>query len=261
MASLNDIETKVQNIIDILTCKSITGTLPLTLTANAGKLFNWEIYGNADGVGVRTKNLFEITTTSTTISGVTFTVDKTAGTITANGTAVTTVYLNLIINVLSGDYYYSGCALGGSASTYDLYAWDKTINGRPKKWDGETNVDGDYGGTSQEIKVDSEHSMQLTIRIRSGYICNNLVFKPMIRPADTTPEFIPYGYQVPITVSQTGQTYKNYVIYIGDSQLTDGETITKSSTGVDIELFEGENTVSTTLTNKPIMEIKYNGGN
>lgn len=48
-----------------------------------------------------------------------------------------------------------------------------------------------------------------------------------------------------------------YDIYIGDSPLTEGETVSKSSTGVDIELFEGENTVSTTLYNKPDMEIKY----
>lgn len=46
-------------------------------------------------------------------------------------------------------------------------------------------------------------------------------------------------------------------IYIGDSPLTEGETVSKTSTGVDIELFEGENTVSTTLYNKPTMEIKY----
>lgn len=46
-------------------------------------------------------------------------------------------------------------------------------------------------------------------------------------------------------------------IYIGDSPLTKGETVSKTSTGVDIELFEGENTVSTTLYNKPEMEIKY----
>jgi hypothetical protein len=48
-----------------------------------------------------------------------------------------------------------------------------------------------------------------------------------------------------------------YDIYIGDSPLTEGETVSKTSTGVDIELFGGENTVSTTLYNKPAMEIKY----
>lgn len=49
----------------------------------------------------------------------------------------------------------------------------------------------------------------------------------------------------------------DYTFYIGDSPLTEGETVSKSSTGVDIELFEGENTISTTLYNKPEMEIRY----
>ena len=387
-----------------LEIKTITGTLPLTVTSKGGNAVDWTIYGN-NNIG---KNLFGITAASTTISGVTFTVNKTAGTITVNGTADSSVYLNLPINVPSDDYYYSGCALGGSPSTYDLYAWDNTISGRPKKWDGETNVDSDYGGTSQEIKVDSEHSMQLTIRIRSGYTCNNLIFKPMLRLADTspefepyqigvgeqtknlleitatsdkaelngikftvdkengiviangqataprtfnvgtitnstsetidyylsggadggseasyfligmgsngrlkkwdgtrdmsgstslenaqqmqipagatgtmriyirngtvcenlvfkpmvrlsntTPEFIPYGYEIPLAISQTGQTDKSYDIFVGSAPLVEGETVSKTSTGTNIELFEGSNTVDTTLTNKPEMTIKY----
>jgi hypothetical protein len=51
-----------------------------------------------------------------------------------------------------------------------------------------------------------------------------------------------------------------YDIYIGDSPLTEGETVSKTSTGVDIELFEGENVVSTTLYNKPTMEIEASYG-
>jgi hypothetical protein len=65
------------------------------------------------------------------------------------------------------------------------------------------------------------------------------------------------GYYVPLTISQQGQPDKTYDIYIGDTPLTEGETVSKTSTGQDIELFEGENTVSTTLYNKPTMEIKY----
>ena len=74
----------------------------------------------------------------------------------------------------------------------------------------------------------------------------------------TAPQaYIPYGYQIPITVSQQGQPDKTVNIYIGDSPLTEGETVSKTSTGQGIELFAGENTVSTTLYNKPAMEIKY----
>lgn len=80
----------------------------------------------------------------------------------------------------------------------------------------------------------------------------------MLVEGSTAPEsFIPYGYKIPLTVSQTGQTDKTVDIFIGDSPLTEGETVSKTSTGVDIELFEGENTVSTTLYNKPETSITY----
>lgn len=81
--------------------------------------------------------------------------------------------------------------------------------------------------------------------------------KICVSEGSTAIPYEPYGYQIPLTVSQQGQTDKSYNIYIGDSPLTEGETVTKTSTGVDIELFEGENTVSTTLYNKPTTEIKY----
>jgi hypothetical protein len=80
----------------------------------------------------------------------------------------------------------------------------------------------------------------------------------MIVKGSTAPDhYIPYGYQIPVTVSQQGQTDKTVDIFIGDSPLTEGKTVSKQSTGVDLELFEGENTVSTTLYNKPDMTITY----
>jgi hypothetical protein len=89
-------------------------------------------------------------------------------------------------------------------------------------------------------------------------IANGQEVDVMLVKGSTAPTtYIPYGYQIPITVSQQGETDKNYDIYIGDSPLTEGETVSKTSTGQDIELFGGENTVSTTLYNKPTMEIKY----
>ena len=80
----------------------------------------------------------------------------------------------------------------------------------------------------------------------------------MLVEGSTVPDhYIPYGYQIPLTVSQQGQPDKSYTFYIGDTPLTEGQQVSKTSTGQDIELFEGENTISTTLYNKPEMEIKY----
>lgn len=87
---------------------------------------------------------------------------------------------------------------------------------------------------------------------------NEIIDTVVIVEGPTAPTtYIPYGYQIPLTISKQGQPDKTVDIYIGDSPLTEGETVSKASTGVDIELFKGENTVSTTLYNKPTMEIKY----
>lgn len=80
--------------------------------------------------------------------------------------------------------------------------------------------------------------------------------KIMIRHSETSDGYIPYGYQIPITVSQQGQPGTNYNIYIGDSPLTEGETVSKTSTGVDIAAIAGTNTISTDLYNKPSMSIE-----
>ena len=89
-------------------------------------------------------------------------------------------------------------------------------------------------------------------------ITPSMISQAMLVEGSTAPDsFIPFGYEIPLTVSQTGQTDKNYDIFIGDSPLTEGETVSKQSTGVDLELFEGENTISTTLYNKPETSITY----
>lgn len=80
-------------------------------------------------------------------------------------------------------------------------------------------------------------------------------YDTMLVEGSTAPQtYIPCGYEVPITVSQDGQTDKNYNVYIGDSPLTEGQSISNTQ---EIEVFEGENTIDTTLYNKPVMEITY----
>ena len=80
-----------------------------------------------------------------------------------------------------------------------------------------------------------------------------IITNVMIVQGSTVPTtYIPYGYEIPISVNNTPQTF-----YIGDSPLTAGQSISKTSTGVDLELSDGENTISTALYNKPKVEIKY----
>jgi hypothetical protein len=245
--------------------KTITGTLPLTFTAKGGNAVDWTISGNSGGVGERTKNSFEIIPSDQTITEtgtLIFATNVENGTITANGTcgsSISTVKQSFMVTPeLAGDYYFSGSFnQTSSTSTFDAYMYDLTAHAFIQKWDGTTRSPYIKGTESQEVKLIEGHSTELTFRVYKNTTVDNLVFKPMLRPADTTPEFIPYGYQVPITISQDGESDKSYEIFIGDAPLGEGETVSKTSTGIDIELFEGENTVSTTLTNKPEMTIKY----
>lgn len=213
-------------------------------------------------VGYSSKNLFEVTANTQTKNGITFTIDKTAGTIKVNGTATAQTQLSIEFNVPSGDYYFSGCPSGGSSSTYDLYAYDRDYSesggGRPRKWDGTTASASDYGNTSQEIKIVGGHETVLTIRIQSGVTVSNKIFKPMIRKgtiADAT--FEPYrsvqtqfdetdtkitetNSKIDITTNGImlssaqmayGKRTKNLIPFVLKSDTLNGITITRSGTG------------------------------
>ena len=270
MASLNNIETKVQNIIDILNCNSITGTLPLTFTSKAGNVVNWTIYGNAEGVGERTKNVLDISSfEDVDLNNVVMILNDDNATVTVHTTEIPTANVQQFLNfdvAETGNYLFSGVPANASNVSLNMFIWDKDANSRAKAWDKTADM------TTQSknslivaVYLEAGVRYQVRLRVQASYGKHEdpVIVSPMIRLDGTTDSFIPYGYQAPITISQLGQTDKNYNFYIGDSLLTEGETISKSSTGVDIELFEGENTVSTTLINKPEMTIKYknNGGN
>lgn len=212
------------------------------------------------GVGQRTKNLISLAGSTQTTSGtVEFTIDGTNGIITANGTCGSTTSRVFCDYTPSETQYvlFSGCPEGGSGTKYDIYCWDVTTGARCTRWDGTTQSDADYGETEREAILLAGHQIQLVVRIMTNFTADNLVFRPMFRLQGSTAGFIPFGYEIPLTISQTGQTDKNYDIYIGSAPLTEGETVSKASTGVDLELFEGENTVSTTLYNKPETSITY----
>ena len=127
------------------------------------------------------KNLLQIPTPTQTINGVTLTVEN--GTVIANGTA--TADITYVINIsgfIEGNYYFSGCADGGSNTKYDVFMWDATTASRPKQWDRTTNAISLFDSSSQgKVYIIPSHSTSLRIRIRSGVVANNLTFKLMIR--------------------------------------------------------------------------------
>jgi hypothetical protein len=240
--SKNYFDTLFAAKLEELGVKTITGTLPLTFTTHtAGAVDNWTIYGNDVGVGQRTANLFNKNAKDTDNGYVNNTYLTSDGGMTGGATAW---YISEYIPINSMLYYTLVNVTGNSTSLcwYDI---TKTyISGF--KYNNQSTITAKAPANAAFCRV--------TIKQSAG--ANEDIF--MLVEGNTAPaNYIPYGYQIPLTVSQQGQTDKNVDIYIGDSPLTEGETVSKQSTGVDLELFEGENTVSTTLYNKPTMTITY----
>lgn len=120
-------------------------------------------------------NLLKITEDTQTINGVTFTVDKAAGTITANGTANQLTFFAFRLEISDGEYILTGCPPTGSDSTYRIDIRD-AISGITF-----TNAV-DYGTGTSAITLSG--NKYFNIRIANGYNCSDLVFKPMIVPAE-----------------------------------------------------------------------------
>ena len=148
------------------------------------------------------KNMLELTANSTTKSGITFTVDRAAGTVTVNGTCTASSYTTLTLgNVVNNgtdpiNLYLSGGAENGSSDLY-LYSQDISVDpvARPKKWDGETSSSSlTDPTTSTEIQIPAGHTVRAVILVRAGTTVENEVFKPMIRDGvyEADPTFEPY---------------------------------------------------------------------
>ena len=238
---------------------STTGTLPLTVTTHtAGEANDWTIYGNAGGVGERTAQLFDGSTIQKgrVDNGVPGYASDTSEATFENGviTFTTTanyrgVYFDLA--EINDDFTLYIGALPNDVYCYlDYYASDQSYLTRTTL----SSFSSFPYTYSREMPNDAKYVRLSLQKTAAGLAtCSSIV---LVEGSTAPTSYIPYGYEIPLTISQTGQTDKNYDIYIGDSPLTEGETVSKTSTGVDIELFEGENTISTTLYNKPSMSIE-----
>lgn len=129
---------------------------------------------------ITSKNLLNITGTTATVNSVTFTVS--GNTITANGTAelATEFVVNSLVKLKGGtSYILSGCPSGGSAYTYRM------------------NMSGvyaqDIGNGSFIFTPSSDGTYDCRIMISAGTVCNDLVFTPMLRLANTSAEYEPYS--------------------------------------------------------------------
>jgi hypothetical protein len=244
--------------------KTITGTLPLTFTAKGGNAVDWTISGNAEGVGERTKNIVDISSfNNIDQNNVVMILNDDNATVSVYTTDTPTAQMQGLCNFMvekTGNYFLSGVPEIAPNTSLNIYIWNRDTNSRAKAWDKVTDMANcNKNSQSVEVYLEQDVRYQLRVRVQTSYgkYEEPVIVSPMIRFDGTTDTFIPFGYQIPIAVSQDGESDKSYEIFIGDAPLGEGETVSKTSTGIDIELFEGSNSLSTTLTNKPEMTIKY----
>lgn len=126
-----------------------------------------------------TKNFFETTAATQTITDITFT-NNGDGTWSTSGTAAArrqlALHFTMPPNMPTVTYRLTGCPAGGmsgGAVLYCLYIWDGTSNSRVSQNDTGDGIDFSWS-------PDPTHDYWITIDIRSGTNANDLTFKPMI---------------------------------------------------------------------------------
>ena len=130
---------------------------------------------------------------SVEINGITFALDQTSGTITANGTATADARLYFVgasseIKLIPGKTYYaSGCPSGGSVSTYYIGASRYTLNNEYL-----ASLTSDIGSGTQWT-TDSTCYFVASTMVKSGTTVSNLVFKPRLEEGPVATDFEPYA--------------------------------------------------------------------
>lgn len=122
------------------------------------------------------KNLINNLPSTTTINGITFT-NNGDGTITINGTATSVAYIVLKTLTLEDiDYSISGCPQGGSNETYSQYIFIPSTGG---------GLANDFG-KGATLRNSNKPTVEVRLRIASGYKANNLIFRPQLEKGAAT---------------------------------------------------------------------------
>ena len=157
----------------------------IKIPGNATKIDANAFYGcsslaTIDFSDIKQRNLLRNSASTTTKSGMTFTVNA-DGSVTCNGTATADVYFVIGSPALKTgtDYILTGCPEGGTGSGsdggfgYRIYVMDTTSWG----------IKGADYGSGFSFNSGEYNGYTIRIQFKTGYTANNLVFYPMLRYA------------------------------------------------------------------------------
>lgn len=175
------------------------------------------------------KNLLKNNASTTTISGVSFTVNS-DGSITLNGTAtanITSFFVNSNMALKAGSYWLTGNPSGITGTSYGLKIANTSYS---------VNTFFEQG---KILTLNQDYSdLRIDIRIPNGQVIDNLTFYPMIRLAtisDSTYEpYLTPNTEIDNKVSYTDNTIlgaKNFWFWRIASQERNGITYTQNDDG------------------------------
>jgi len=216
----------------------LTGALPITFRSNGTALVGYRIYGTADGAGVQTENLWDLT-----IEQGSFNAETGA---TAGGTRRVRTAESILLSANSWTVALTGVDRCG------VYVYDTSGNyiASESEYYWET--------LPHTFTLSGERKVKFVFSTNDdAQITPSKVSQPMLVKGSTPPEtYEPYGYKIPLTITSGTET-KTTDIYIGDSKLLSGDyvdyesgKIVRNGTPQDpplplpaIETFKGTNTL------------------
>ena len=149
-----------------------------------------------------------------TLNGITITLNS-DGSFTANGTATANAFFNEIIlsdNLKNNQKYTISCSItGDSSATYQFFMPSSAVSSA------KYNIS---KGTT--FTAAASGKVKFSFVVYKGITVNNLVFKPQLEEGSTATDYEPYGYKIPITVSNGSDT-KTTNIYLKEPLRKVGE--------------------------------------
>lgn len=251
-----------------------TGSLPVTINANGDALLDYRIYGADGGVGVATESLFDPNAKNVENGYINNSVISSIdGAITTN---VIWAYVTEYIPVDSNTKYimFMNLYRASADSSTGLVFYDENKNFI-------SSITGCIAFFEVTYETPKLGMKRFTTPENCRYIrtsVDKLATMLMLAAASTPPpSYIPYGYKLPMTVSN-GDTAQTVPVYIGENQLTENEyvsygeqkiyrdvdgTLTPTDPPVslpEIPTIDGETVIDYDGTPKPSqMYVKYKG--
>ena len=246
--------------------KTLTGTLPLVFRTSETALRSWTIYGNNTPHIAQQTSVLPLTFATVEdelrdweIRGNDESYNLWNGTIEQGTTgggqpqsASNRVRSNTF-SILPGEYTFT-------FNNFENYQFAYDMRDKNKAYIGGT---GWLKSNTFTLGNDVRYLLIKIKRNDNGDLTPQEINDIMLVKGSTPPStYIPYQqgvgqlvndhYEIPLSVN--GSTVN---LTIGNAPLTAGQSISKTSTGVDIATAVGENTISTTLYNKPETAIEY----